>query len=1138
MPASARRALALCFVLGFLSALALVAQAWSLASVVTGGGLLAVLVGSVVARALLSWATQVVAARAAAGAKEELRAQVLDTSLARGPEWISARGAASLTVLVTKGLDALDAYFTVYLPALVSAAVVPLSVGAAILLIDWPAAVVIALTVPLVPLFAILIGRYTASKVTESADATARLSAHLLEMIRALPVLTAFRRAERQADAVRRVSAQHRRATLATLRVAFSSALALELIATLSVAVVAVIIGVRLVSGDLTLAVGLFVLILAPECYFPLRAAGAAHHASEDGIEAIRRVRALSGDVPAEPRFSDSEIATVTDLRVARRDGFAPDGLSFSLRPGEIVRLSQPSGGGKSTVIAALLGFVSPTSGSVVVGAPDLAAWRRTVAWVPQRPAFAATTVTEELRLALGDRNVPPSAEEMHAVASSVAAAHLLDRKIVELSTGERQRVALTRALLRVKRGARVLLLDEPTAHLDSATASLVMRAVYSAASDGVAVLLATHRDVTLADDTPQSTVVSSAAHTPTGKTPRIRITRRELLGALIGALALSSGVALTAVSAWLIAEAASRPPILTLMVAIVGVRTFGLARAGLRYLERLVTHDAAFRRATDLRVSLWQRLVALGPARTAGLARGEGVRRLVDDVDTVRDLTPRVLVPPIVAGVVCTVAVAVQYALSPVAGVVLACAVLVGGVGAPVLAGFLERRATLALASGRRRVAADVLTLLEAAPELTVFGAAKQRRAELKQLDASLVRRTRTQAFGAGAAIGLITLATGLAAAFGATTGNPVLALVPLALAEVLALLPPAWQHRDALTTAYTRVQTTTPHQEPEKTATPTSTPVHSPPPNPGGVPAPVYRGNGWSRGLLGGCGQLVRGNGPSVRNAVGRPFAHGTTVGSRVQGDVDVADEVAGTRTGDAVGAHVYGDVDGAGETTGSRVQVGLDGTGALMPPVCDAAAAVSLTGVDVRWPGAAEPSLRDVTLTIPAGSHVAVVGPSGAGKSTLLALLLGFLPAEKGTAHVPHNVAWCPQEPQLVSTTIRENLRVGAPDASDEVLAQALTDAGLGHWAQRLDSLVGMVSGGEAERLALARALVAAPMADIVVLDEPTAHLDVPTARSVLGNLAESLRGRTLVHVTHRPEEAAAADMVIRVDAGRVA
>jgi ATP-binding cassette subfamily C protein CydCD len=490
----------------------------------------------------------------------------------------------------------------------------------------------------------------------------------------------------------------------------------------------------------------------------------------------------------------------------------------------------------------------------------------------------------------------------------------------------------------------------------------------------------------------------------------------------LLGALALASGVALTAISAWLIAKAAEQPPILTLSVAIVGVRTFGLARAGLRYVERLVTHDAAFRAASDLRVRLWQRLVELGPARTAGLARGEGLRKLVDDVDAVRDLTPRVLVPPIIAAVVCIVAVAIQTVISPVAGLALAVAVVLGGIGAPWLARVLERRATLALAEGRRSVAAKVLSLLEAAPELIAFGAYRQRQADIADQDTRLTARARRQAFGTGAATALITLATGGAAVVGAASGNPVLALVPLALMETLAMLPPAMQHRAALNTAYSRVQ-----------------------------------------GLL---------------------------------------DETPEPRESPARGL------------------------------------GVSLKNVDVRWPGAVEPSLRDVTLDIPPGTHVAILGPSGAGKSTLLALLLGFLPAERGIAHVPERVAWCPQEPQLVSTTIRENLRLGDPQACDSALADALTQAGLGHWAGRLNDQVGMVSGGEADRLALARALVAAPHSDLVVLDEPTAHLDVPTARTVLAGLAANLKGRTLVHVTHRPEEAAEADMVIRVAQGRVA
>jgi ATP-binding cassette subfamily C protein CydCD len=1023
LPSVARRALA---ILVLLNAFALVAQAWALASLLTGQGKLVLLVGAVISRAFLGWAIQVVGTRAAAGAKEELRASVLDTALDRGPEWIAAEGPTSLTVLATKGLDALDGYFVTYLPALVTAAVVPVTVGAAVLFADWPSAVVVAATLPLIPVFAILIGKYTQDRVARSADATTRLSAHLLELIRALPVLTAFRRAEAQAEAVRRVSEQHRRTTLSTLRTAFASALVLELVATLSVAVIAVIIGVRLVSGDLSLAVALFVLILAPECYFPLRAAGAAHHASEDGLEAFRRVDALAR-TPVSPRqwvAADGPLEVrVCGLTVARRDGFAPDKASFVLRAGEVTRLDWPSGAGKSTAIAALLGFVEPSAGEIEgMPAVDMASWRRIVAWVPQRPAFACATVADELRLAVSDRNVPPSVSEMQEVADQAAAGHLLDRRIIELSTGERQRVAIARALLRVKRGAQVLLLDEPTAHLDAKTAGRVMAAVYEAANSGVAVLLATHRQAEVSTETLETTSVKQSTMDSSQTRAVPRLSKRTLLGAAIGALALASGIALTATSAWLIAKAAQQPPILTLSVAIVGVRTFGLARAGLRYLERLVTHDAAFRTAGELRVKLWQRLVQLGPARTAGLAKNEGLRRLVDDVDAVRDLTPRVQTPPIIAAVVCVLAVAIQTIIAPVAGLVLAAAVLVAGICAPILARNLEQRSTLALAEGRRTVAAGVLNLMEAAPELIAFGAHQQRREELAKQDADLVIRSRRQAFGAGAATALITLATGAAAVVGAASGNPVLALVPLALVEVLAMLPPALQHREALISAYSRVQA-----------------------------------------LL----------------------------------DEDVA-----------------------------AAEISAPGTN------------VSLQGVDVRWPGATEPSLKNVTLDIPAGAHVAVLGPSGAGKSTLLALLLGFLPAERGVAHVPDRVAWCPQEPQLVSTTIRENLRLGDPEASDEQLCTALKQAQLGHWVDRLDSLVGMISGGEADRLALARALVAAPNADLVVLDEPTAHLDVPTAKTVLAGLSESLAGRTLVHVTHRPEEAAAADLIVRVSAGRVA
>jgi ATP-binding cassette subfamily C protein CydCD len=1021
--------LAGCVVLAGLTAVAMVGQAWALASVLADavagrggpiGGRLAILAGAVAARAVLGWATQVVAARAAAGAKEELRAVLLDRALAHGPEWIAARGPAELTTLATKGLDALDAYFMVYLPALVTAAIVPVGIGGVILFADWPSAVVIALTVPLIPVFAALVGLRTRDRVRVASATMERLAGHLLELLRALPVLTAFRRAEAQATAVRRVSDAHRRASMSTLRLAFASALVLELIATLSVAVVAVLIGVRLVSGDLGLAVGLFVLILAPECYLPLRAAGAAHHASEDGLEAVRQVAEITDPAPAAVLRADGfDELVVRKLRVRRREGYAPDGMSFTVRPGEMVRLDGPSGSGKSTAFGALLGFVQPDSGSIT-GLPPLT----DIAWVPQRPAFTGGTAADEIALAITS---PPTRAELETVAAQSLCEHLLDRPVDQLSTGERQRVAIARALLRVRRGARLLLLDEPTAHLDADTAARVLDAVRAAAAGGVAVVVATHREVSVRSNERRFSEVAGPSKTAERvERGRLRelITPQLLLGALLGAGALIAGVALTATSAWLIAKASQQPPILTLSVAVVGVRAFGLARAGLRYVERLVTHDAAFRSAADLRVRLWEALVRMGPARTISLRRNEGLQRLVGDVDTVRDLTPRVLLPPLVAAGACVTAVAVQLAILPAAGLALAVGVLVAGLGAPALAVALDRRAPAALAEGRRKVAAGVLGLLDAAPDLIAFGAQVGKRAELAALDADLADRARRQAFGAGAAAALITLAMGAATVIGAglATGitAPVLALVPLALAEALALLPPAAQQREALRQAYSRVA--------------------------------------------------------------------------------------------DCYECHIQ---------VTQRPECGIHGT-------------VALHEVTTRWPGTEQPAIDGATLYLPKGTHVAVVGPSGAGKSTLLALLLGFLDAERGTASIPGKVAWCPQEPQLVSTTVRENLRVGDPTADDAALAAALDQAGIGHWGHRLDTTLDQssLSGGEAQRIALARALLAAPNADLVLLDEPTAHLDVFTAKQVLTRIRETLADRTVVHVTHRPDEAAEADLVIEM------
>jgi ATP-binding cassette subfamily C protein CydCD len=1089
--------LAACAALAAGGAIATVVCASALATMLAGiviahrapdGAELTVLAAAVLARALLALANQTVAARAAAGAKEELRAGLIDASLRLGPEWLAEYGPGALTSLATKGLDALDDYFTRYLPALITAAVAPLLVGGWILLRDWRSALLIVVTVPLIPVFAILIGRYTEVRASAAADATARLAGHLLELLHALPVLTAFGRAAAQATAVRRVSAAHRGKTLATLRVAFLSALALEVIATLSVALVAVDIGVRLVDGSLGLAVGLLVLILAPECYLPLRAAGAAHHASEDGLEAVRRVtevldaaagkpenvgaeggRVPKGVQPDPPRHQlDVPVGhrlDVLNLRVARRGRYAPDDLSCTVATGRIARLNSPSGSGKSSTLAVLLGFAEPEGGAVLVdGAKlstmDIVAWRRQVAWIPQRPTFTAPTVTEELRLAVAEFG-PATDDDLLEVAASVSAWHLLHRGVDELSTGERQRVAVARALLRIRRGAWLLLADEPTAHLDSATAAVVNAAIEQAVDAGAAVLLATHAEQVGAEAPQQQGVrvrepeqgEESPRQPPALRaTLRALLTRRVVAGALLGALALGSGVALTGTAAWLIATAAQHPPILTLTVAIVAVRAFGLAKGVLRYAERMVSHDAAFRTAGELRVALWQALVRLGPARTARLRRTDGLARLVDDTDLVRDLVPRVLQPPLVAAIVGAAAIVTFALILPGAAVALALALLLAGVGGSIAAVALARRASTALARGRRELATAVLGLIEGAGELIANGAERLRRRELAEADARLAARARRQAFGAGAATAITLAALGLASLVGVwlagsavTAGHlapvlaPVLALVPLALAETMEGLAPAAQRFDTLREANARIA------------------------------------------------EVLDARPPATEGAA-------ATV-----------------------------------STTGS-------------------AGSIDLVDVTARWPGAATPALREVNLHIPAGARVAVLGPSGAGKSTLLALLLGFLSPERGTISLPARVSWCPQEPQLVSTTVRENLRIADPNVEDTALRAALDKAALANWADRLDVPLGAlgstVSGGEGTRLALARALLHAhasgqdgALGGLVLLDEPTAHLDAASAAVVLDTIATELPGRTVLHVTHNPAQAADADIVLVLRAGQV-
>ncbi|MBQ1049772.1 thiol reductant ABC exporter subunit CydD [Micromonospora sp. C51] len=518
---AARRDLALLALLGVLAAGLVVAQATALAVLLatafTGQLDRAALVGllaAVAARSLVVWAQGAVSARVAATVKAALRADLLGAVAQHGPGWVAGQRAGQLATLAGRGLDALDAYFTGYLPQLVLSVTVPVAVLGRVLFADWSSAVIIALTLPLIPIFGALLGWQAQAATERQWRRLSLLGGHFLDMVAGLPTLRAFGRARAQTDAVRRMADGHRIATMKTLRIAFLSALVLELVATLSVALVAVPVGIRLLGGGLALQTALLVLLLTPEAYLPLRAAGSRFHASMEGLTALDEALTLSGsappapagragarpDGPAEIRFESVTVAY--ERTTALRD------VTLTIRPGERIAIIGPSGAGKSTLLNLLLGFVRPTDGRVTVGGIDLTeidldGWRRQVAWVPQRAHLFAASLADNIRLGTPEATPTALAAAVHAAALDEVVATLpdgLDTVLGErgygLSSGQRQRVALARAFLR---DAPVVLLDEPTARLDAAAEAVVLSATRKLVAGRTALLVA-HRPALLTD--------------------------------------------------------------------------------------------------------------------------------------------------------------------------------------------------------------------------------------------------------------------------------------------------------------------------------------------------------------------------------------------------------------------------------------------------------------------------------------------------------------------------------------------------------------------------------------------------------------------------------------------------------------
>ncbi|WP_039933114.1 thiol reductant ABC exporter subunit CydD [Streptomyces viridochromogenes] len=1107
--------------LGAVGAGLVIAQAMLIAEVVVGafqhrmsvadlGTPLLWLAAVAAGRALVGWLTELAAHRASAAVKSELRGRLLERSVRLGPGWLSGQRTGSLVALATRGVDALDDYFSRYLPQLGLAVVVPVAVLARIVTEDWVSAAIIVGTLPLIPVFMVLIGWATQSRMDRQWRLLSRLSGHFLDVVAGLPTLKVFGRAKAQAESIRRITGEYRRATMRTLRIAFISSFALELLATISVALVAVTIGMRLVHGEMDLYIGLVILILAPEAYLPLRQVGAQYHAAAEGLAAAEEIfGVLETPVPVSGSRDVPTGAVAFEgvtVRYPGRSAEAVSDVSFTVAPGETVALVGPSGAGKSTLLQVLLGFVPPAEGRVRIGGVDLAdadleQWRSRIAWVPQRPHLYAGTIAENVRLArpaADDEAVRRALRDAGALEFVDALPEGLDTVLGEdgagLSAGQRQRLALARAFLADR---PVLLLDEPTAALDGATEAEVVAAVRRLAA-GRTVLLVVHRPallgvadrvVRLAEPEPTAVPVTrpAAQGAEAGAAPaeaelpapagslqqtasggllaRVRGMsgpRRGRLGLalLLGSLALGSAVGLMATSGWLISRASQQPPVLYLMVAVTATRAFGIGRAVFRYAERLVSHDAVLRMLADTRVAVFRRLERLAPAGLRRARRGDLLSRLVADVDALQDYWLRWLLPAGAAVVVSAASVGFTAWLLPEAGAVLAAGLLAAGLGVPLVTGAFARRAEHRLAPARGVLATRVADLLTGTAELTVAGALPARTAQAREADGQLTRIASRAATATALGDGLTALISGLTVTAAALVGAQAVAagrldgvamavvvLTPLAAFEAVLGLPLAVRYRQRVRRSAERVYEVLDAPEP----------VREP---------------------------------ERPRQAPASPFP-------------------------------------------------------------------VALKGLVARYAGQDRDALAGLDLTLEEGRRVAVVGPSGSGKTTLAQVLLRFLETDAGSYtlagvdayaldsdDVRRLVGLCAQDAHLFDSSLRENLLLARKGATEGALRAALGRARLLDWADSLpdglDTLVGehgaRLSGGQRQRLALARALLAD--FPVLVLDEPAEHLDLPTADALTADLLAATEGRTTLLITHRLAGLGAVDEVIVLDQGRVA
>lgn len=1207
-------------------------------------GLIAVAVVALLVRSGTDYLLAVSAQRAASGAKSQIRSSLLKRVLATGGA-DTPEGTGATAVLLSRGLNALDDYYTKTLTAFVSTAIVPFILWAVVAALDWMSAMVLAFTLPLIPVFMILIGKNTRDETAEAQAELHRLSDHILELVRGLPVIIGLGRERAQTRAMNALGQRYHERTMQTLRSAFMSSLALELITTISVALIAVLIGVRLVNGTLGLDTAILVLLLAPECYQPLRDVGAAYHQSEDGVAALRSAQKII-DAPLPAAAADStaqgsaaqkgqpSVIAVEDLSVsypARPAVLTNLSLNLDRRVatangerGAVIGVMGESGCGKSTLLNVFSGAVReglvPTGSEEPVHLTGSVTGLGTTLVIPQSPVFTAPTVQTEMALyalsateAERERAAALLGEAMDSKKLSVTDAEsaLLVGPLAQLgmqkltalepgalSAGQARRLAVARTLARAEAIYRAggeqtvltVLVDEPTAHLDAYSAYLVTRALHRLAELGATVLIVTHeQELAAGCDTLVRAVQTAQGYTWTAEANTARVavpaqapahllkdreeyeaestapagasaaaeaeeaepaglfaslrTLKELTGigvraatgpVIMAAITSLMAAALTALSGWLIVRAAEGPAMMYLMVAIVGVRFFGLGRACARYAERLMTHSKVLAAANILRlrawVGAWQSVSSV-----RALLRGDALlERLVGGIDELRDGVPRVIIPPAAHLLVMTAALITTACILPQALIPVLIAVLVSTFVAPWIVLRADARAE-ALA---RRSTAQMLRLgtgmLSAAEDLRANGVATTAEKANGALDAENLSALQKGSTAQGVGRTLVTLSW-----FGAALASAVIAY-PLAVDGTVR----APEAAIVVLLCTGMLESSLGHVEAVR-----SWPAFS---------------------------RLLATIAPSVRDVSLEGVVATSTLKRSVPTEAEVDTHVLPRRV-ERLRARAEAEMEELLEADRQRAQrfarpesaagsksdtprppkpgeptlVSCGTPQELGVKVTDPA--LSLQDAAARWPGMDHPVFTDLNMNARAGSWTAVTGPSGSGKSTVLATVLGFLPLESGRVLASGEVlegeqlrgyaAWCPQAAHIFESTLEGNLML-ARDRSDrpseEELIEVLRRVGLGEWfdalPQGLRTPVGaggsFLSGGQRQRLAVARALLV--NSPVLLLDEPTAHLDAESARALMADLDAATRSSSVatVLVSHRPEDIARCDEVVRL------